>query len=61
VVGRISYILEEGIIIYSLFLASRKRENVEEYPVFENHEAARKKRNASKCSTALNSGPFLIP
>jgi hypothetical protein len=43
VVGRISYIFEEGIIIYSLFLASRKSVNVEEYPVFENHEAARKK------------------
>jgi hypothetical protein len=25
-------------------LASTERENVEEYPVFENHEAARKKK-----------------
>jgi hypothetical protein len=37
--GSISYILEEGVIIYSLFLASTRKENVEEYPVFENHEA----------------------
>jgi hypothetical protein len=43
-------------------LASTKRENVEEYPVFENHEAAREKKgNASKCSTAVNSRPLLMP